>query len=76
MASLGQLTAGIAHEINNPINFVSANIQPLKDDLRDILELVGVYEKAIKEHLPEKEAAELQQLRGKYKNGHDFAGSE
>ena len=63
MASLGQLTAGIAHEINNPINFVSANIQPLKDDLRDILELVGVYEKAIKEHLPKKEAGELQQLR-------------
>ena len=63
MASLGQLTAGIAHEINNPINFVSANIQPLKDDLKDILEIVGVYEKVIKEHLPEKEANEVQQLR-------------
>ncbi len=63
MASLGQLTAGIAHEINNPINFVSANIKPLKDDLRDILGLVEVYEKAIKEHLPKKEAGELQQLR-------------
>jgi signal transduction histidine kinase len=67
MASLGQLTAGIAHEINNPINFVSANIQPLKDDLRDILELVGVYEKVIKEHLPKKEADEVQQLREKIK---------
>jgi two-component system, NtrC family, sensor kinase len=63
MASLGQLTAGIAHEINNPINFVSANIQPLKDDLKDILEMVGVYEKVIKEHLPKKEAEELQQLK-------------
>ncbi len=63
MASLGQLTAGIAHEINNPINFVSANIQPLKDDLRDILEIVGVYEKLIKEYLPEKEADKVQQLR-------------
>ena len=63
MASLGQLTAGIAHEINNPINFVSANIQPLKDDLKDILEIVGVYEKVIKEHLPEKEANEVQQIR-------------
>jgi len=67
MASLGQLTAGIAHEINNPINFVSANIQPLKDDLKDILEIVRVYEKVIKEHLPEKEANEVQQIREKIK---------
>lgn len=36
MASLGQLTAGIAHEINNPINFVTSNIRPLKRDI-DIL---------------------------------------
>lgn len=33
MASLGQLTAGIAHEINNPINFVTANIKPLRRDI-------------------------------------------
>lgn len=43
MASLGQLTAGIAHEINNPINFVSSNISPLKRDLKDILEIMAVY---------------------------------
>ena len=40
MASLGQLTAGIAHEINNPINFVSGNINPLKLDLDDMKELI------------------------------------
>lgn len=40
MASLGLLTAGIAHEINNPINFVSANIQPLREDLSDLQGLV------------------------------------
>jgi signal transduction histidine kinase len=39
MASLGQLTAGIAHEINNPVNFVSANISPLKRDLKELKEL-------------------------------------
>ncbi|MFK7905046.1 MAG: PAS domain S-box protein [Chitinophagales bacterium] len=36
MASLGQLTAGIAHEINNPINFVSGNVYPLKADFEDM----------------------------------------
>lgn len=44
MASLGQLTAGIAHEINNPINFVHANIKPLKMDIGDLLELFEKYE--------------------------------
>ncbi|MBI3521156.1 MAG: ATPase [Bacteroidetes bacterium] len=44
MASLGQLTAGIAHEINNPINFVSANVKPLKLDIDDIMELIKKYE--------------------------------
>ncbi|MBC7485221.1 MAG: GHKL domain-containing protein [Cytophagaceae bacterium] len=45
MASLGQLTAGIAHEINNPINFVSANIKPLQMDIEDIIEVINKYEK-------------------------------
>lgn len=40
MASLGQLTAGIAHEINNPINFVTSNISPLKRDIKMIQRLL------------------------------------
>jgi len=43
MASLGQLTAGIAHEINNPINFVISNIKPLKNDVEDIFSLLAKY---------------------------------
>ena len=63
MASLGQLTAGIAHEINNPINFVSANIQPLKDDMADILKMIGRYEKVISEKGLEKEFSEIEQFK-------------
>lgn len=40
MASVGQLTAGIAHEINNPISFVANNVQALKMDLAEMMELL------------------------------------
>ena len=43
MASLGQLTAGVAHEINNPINFVSAGIDSLRANFSDIMEVVEGY---------------------------------
>lgn len=45
LASLGMLTAGIAHEINNPINFVTANVKPLKRDIEQIMETVETFEK-------------------------------
>jgi signal transduction histidine kinase len=75
MASLGHLTAGIAHEINNPINFVSSNIEPLKRDLKDIEDLLLLYatldEKNIKEKLKEieayKEEIELPYLKNELK---------
>lgn len=50
MASLGQLTAGVAHEINNPINFVSANIKPLKEDLAEIMQCIHLYDQVIAEN--------------------------
>ncbi|WP_285009073.1 sensor histidine kinase [Pedobacter faecalis] len=45
MAGLGQLTAGIAHEINNPINFVTSNIKPLELDINDLNDVIQMYEK-------------------------------
>ncbi|WP_162342020.1 7TM diverse intracellular signaling domain-containing protein [Cyclobacterium salsum] len=62
MASLGQLTAGIAHEINNPINFVSSNISPLKRDLKDILELMETYREKGKEEFTEETKSEIEEL--------------
>lgn len=44
MASLGLLTAGIAHEINNPINFITANVKPLRRDINSLKEFLDVFE--------------------------------
>jgi len=44
MSSLGQMVAGIAHEINNPLNFISANIQPANRYIEDLLDLVKAYQ--------------------------------
>lgn len=43
MSSLGQLVAGIAHEINNPVNFIHGNIRYLKDYTEHLLDLVHLY---------------------------------
>lgn len=43
MASLGQLTAGIAHEINNPINFITSNIAPLRRNIGEIIDVMQGY---------------------------------
>ncbi|MEG4532458.1 PAS domain S-box protein [Microcoleus sp. D2_18a_D3] len=43
MSSLGQLVAGIAHEINNPVNFIYANIDYLNQYTKQLLDLVSLY---------------------------------
>lgn len=47
MASLGQLVAGIAHEINNPVNFISGNIPHVSNYTDDLIELLERYQAAL-----------------------------
>lgn len=44
MASLGQLVAGIAHEINNPVNFIHGNLTHVSNYIQDLIELVKLYQ--------------------------------
>ncbi|MBE8989633.1 PAS domain S-box protein [Nostoc sp. LEGE 12450] len=49
MSSLGQLVAGVAHEINNPVNFIYGNLSPAKEYTRDLISLLQLYQS----HYPE-----------------------
>ncbi|MEH2194332.1 MAG: ATP-binding protein [Nostoc sp.] len=44
MSSLGQLVAGVAHEINNPVNFIHGNITHIDNYTQDLLKLVQAYQ--------------------------------
>lgn len=45
LSSIGQLAAGVAHEINNPIGYINSNLTSLKNYVEDLLELTVIYEK-------------------------------
>jgi signal transduction histidine kinase len=44
LSSLGQLVAGIAHEINNPVSFIYGNLQPGNQYIQDLLDLIALYQ--------------------------------
>ncbi len=59
MVSLGQLTSGIAHEINNPINYISSNIEGLRNILDDFKQIIKVYDNVI----PQENAKEIDDIK-------------
>ena len=56
MSSLGQMVAGIAHEINNPVNFIHGNLTHAKEYSQDLLGLVELYQQEYPQPTPEIEA--------------------
>ncbi|MEM9149041.1 MAG: PAS domain S-box protein [Cyanobacteria bacterium P01_F01_bin.3] len=52
MSSLGQMVAGIAHEINNPVNFIHANIKPASTYAAELLELIELYQEVYPQPVP------------------------
>ena len=62
MASIGQLAAGVAHEINNPIGFVNSNVVTLQHYAEGMLELLTAYERA-ENLLPQGVREEVDQLK-------------
>lgn len=53
MSSLGQMVAGVAHEINNPINFIYGNIAYANQYVTDIMRLLELYQNSYQQPLPE-----------------------
>ncbi|AFY44499.1 PAS domain S-box protein [Nostoc sp. PCC 7107] len=58
MSSIGQLVAGVAHEINNPTSFIYSNIQPANEYINNLMDLIELYQqnyphptKVIQDHI-------------------------
>jgi signal transduction histidine kinase len=64
MASLGQLIAGIAHEINNPVTFISAGVDSLVTNLDEVGQVLEIYQSITPESVEQK-LIEIENMKAK-----------
>ncbi|MGV8958929.1 MAG: ATP-binding protein [Stenotrophomonas sp.] len=66
MASIGQLAAGVAHEINNPIGYVHSNLGSLQEYLRSLFTVIEAYERALRAPDPKALIPEIDDIRQRF----------